>query len=184
MIVHDCMVKFVRPALNQYRSKIESWHFLWESKPWPSTLRLRFFANDDVIEELRTFLDEELKETSHCYGRHGECEKEYEGEADDWGTKAWEQGIRFLELGSEFALELIENKEKLGNSDEYKKDAFFYADRYTHLFLNQITSLVDEPDFYLTQGIFRFACQIGKGISGSKMNSLVDGTKQKIRSNC
>ena len=64
--------------------------------------------------------------------------------------------MKFMEMGSELALELIENKDKLGRSPDYKKNANEYADRYTHLFLNQISSLVNEVDFDLSQGIFRY----------------------------
>jgi len=87
-----------------------------------------------------------------------------------------------LELGAEFALELIENKSMLGNSDEYKRDAFFYADRYTHLFLNQISSLLDEADFYLLQGVFRYALQKGKTLSPEETRAIVEEVKQEINS--
>jgi len=157
----DCLVKVVRPALDEFRARVQTWHFLWEGRPWPFTLRLRFFGNDQDIEQLRQFFENKLKNVHHCYGEHGDCgeNKEYKGEANGgngWGTKAWEKGMKFLEMGSEFALELIENKDKLGRSPDYKKNANEYADRYTHLFLNQISSLVNEVDFDLSQGIFRY----------------------------
>jgi len=173
------LTKLVKPVLNKFRTKIQSWHFLWEGRPWPSTLRLRFFGDGKEIEELRQFLEKKLKDIPHCYGKHGDCGegKEYKGEADAWGTKAWEEGIRFLELGSEFALELVENKDKLGKSDEYKKNAVDYADRYTHCFLNQISSLVDEANFNLTEGVFRFAYQTMKSkkpaLSDDKIQSMI-----------
>ena len=183
----EYLTKYVKSILNEYRAKVRSWHFLWEGKPWPSTLRLRFFGDDEGLKQLQQSLEEKLKDIPHCYGEHGECgkDKEDKGEAsENWGTKAWEKGMRFLEVGAEFALGLVENKNKLGKSDEYKRDAFFYADRYTHLFLNQIGSLLDEPDFYLTQGISRFSCQIGKELSSNKIRSIVEKTKQKIHSDC
>ncbi len=157
----DCLLKVVRPALDEARARVQTWHFLWEGRPWPSTLRLRFYGNDEDIEKLKQFLEHKLKNVRHCYGEHGDCSenKEYKGEANGgsgWGTKAWEKGMKFLEIGSEFALELIENKDKLGRSPDYKKNADEYADRYTHLFLNQISSLVNEVDFDLSQGIFRY----------------------------
>jgi hypothetical protein len=161
----DCLVKLVKPIVDTARTKIWSWHYLWEGRPWPLTLRLRFFGEDKEIGQLRQLLDEKLKDISHCYGEHGDCGegKEYKGEADGndgWGSKAWEAGMKFLQMGSEFALELVDNKNKLGNSKEYKKSAVHYADRYTHLFLNQISSLLDEVDFDLKEGFSRFALRV------------------------
>jgi hypothetical protein len=180
------LTKLLRPIINEAKDKIDSWHFLWEGKPWPSTLRLRFLGDDENIKQLQQFLEKKLKDIPHCYGEHGDCseDKEYKGEADTWGTKAWEKGIRFLEFGAEFALDLAENKDKLGKSDEYKKNAFSYADRYTHLFLNQISSLVNEVDFDLKEGIFRYACQIGKTLSRDSIHSIIERTKQQVHIDC
>lgn len=137
---NEYLTKIARTILNESSSRYESWHFLWEGKPWPNTLMLRFFGHDEKIDDLKQYLEDELKDICHCYGAHGDCGegKEYKGEANYWGTEAWKKGIIFLEFGSEFALELIENKDKLGNSIEYKKEISYYADRYTHLFLNRM----------------------------------------------
>lgn len=178
------LTKTVRTILNECESKYEFWHFLWEGKPWPNTLLLRFLGEDKKIDDLKQYLEEELKDVCHCYGEHGDCAegKEYKGEADGWGTKAWEQGIKFMELGSEFALELIENKYRLGKSPEYKKNTFDYADRYTHLFLNQISTLLNEAnfteaDFDLIEGIFRYGLQIlikkDPPLSENQMNDII-----------
>lgn len=173
------LTKTVRTVLNKCDSKYESWHFLWEGKPWSNTLLLRFFGDDEKIDDIKEILEEELKDVCHCYGEYGDCgeDKEYKGEANVWGTKAWEKGIKFMELGSEFALELVENKDRLGKSSEYKKDAFNYADRYTHLFLNQIESLINEVDFNLCEGIFRYGHQIlinkNPSLSEEQRNNIV-----------
>lgn len=155
----------IKPILNQFKKNINSWHFLWENKPWPKlkgkgkTLRVRFFGKNKDIEKLKIFLDKkfqtlEKKEPTyyfgHCFGRHGDCGNKYAGE-DTWGTEAWKMGMKFLNLGSDFALELIKNKNKLGKTPIYLKDVSYYADRYCHLFLNQIGSLTDEAIFYFTQ---------------------------------
>jgi len=168
----DLLVNVVAPIVASARNRVRSWHYLWEGRPWPLTLRLRFFGDEKEIEQLRTLLDEKLKEISHCYGEHGDCgeNKEYQGEADGkdgWGSKGWEAGVKFLEMGSEFALALVENKDKLGKNDEYKRSAFGYADRYTHLFLNQISSLVDEVSFDLQEGFRRFVLQVAKNRKSS-----------------
>ena len=114
------LTKLVRNIVNECESKTESWHFLWEGKPWPTTLRLRFFGEDEKINEIRLILDEKLISIPHCYGAHGDCGEDiqYIGEADSWGIEAWEKGMKFMELGSEFALDLIENEEKLKYASE------------------------------------------------------------------
>jgi len=176
----DCLIKFVEPTFRKYKNGIKSWHFLWEGKPWSSTLRLRFLGNKSSINEICEFLEEILKGIPHCYGAHGEEGKEYEGEENDWGIKGWERGKMFLEFGAEFALELIQNKDNLGKNNNYKKDAFFFADRYTYLFLNQISSLVNEADFNLLEGVFRYACQHGKILPSEKVKDLTERIKQDI----
>jgi len=185
----ELLTKLVGPVLNEFKAEVESWHFLWEGKPWPSTLRLRFLGEEQKIERLRKSLEEKLIGISHCYGAHGDCREhaKYDGEANGgngWGIKAWERGIKFMEFGAEFALELVENRSKLGKSNEYKKDASFYADRYTHLFLNQIGSLIDEAEFDLNEGIFRYAYRIGKNLSHNSIASIAQKTKQLVESDC
>ena len=47
----EYLTKIVRAILNECRSKFESWHFLWEGKPWPNTLMLRFVGDDEKIDD-------------------------------------------------------------------------------------------------------------------------------------
>lgn len=179
----EFLIDYVKPVIDNCGNTIDSWHFLWEGRPYPLTLMVRFCGKEDRILDLSIFLENTLNTVTHCYGRHGDCEtsEEYDGEADSWGEKSWERGIKFLEFGSEFALELVENRDQLGNSKDYEKDAFFIADRYTHLFLNQISSLLNESDFYLLQGIFRYACKQGISISSERIKIILQQVKQSIR---
>lgn len=181
----EYLTTHVKQILDEYRAKVESWHFLWEGKPYPFTLRLRFYSDDETISNLHGFLEKKLTSIPYCYGEHGDCRegKEYRGEAGDWGSKGWEKGVSFLEFGAEFALELIANKNRLGSSNEYRKDIHSYADRYTHLFLNQISSLLDEADFNLQEGVFRYARQKGKILSPEKRKVIVEKVKQVIDTN-
>ena len=179
----EYLTKYVRKILNECSSKYYSWHYLWEGKPWSNTLMLRFIGDDKQIDDIKQILEEELKELCYCYGEHGDCGegKEYKGEANYWGSEAWKKGIKFMELGSEFALELIENKDKLGISPEYKKNVYYYADRYTHLFLNQIETLLralgyDEVIFNLNQGF----CRLGHNILINKDRSLTEEERNSI----
>ena len=176
------LMSFVKPVVTEFRNDVKSWHFLWEGKHYPLTLRLRFYGNEEVINNIRTFLDEHLKGVTHAYGSHGNCAQyaEYTGEINDWGSKGWTKGVELLEFGSEFALELVENKDKLGTSEEYRKNAFDFADRYTHLFLNQISSLLNEADFYLDQGIFRHLLTRGIQLPLQQIQEIREKIKHNI----
>ena len=186
----DMLIRFVRPILNGFGARVKNWHFLWEGRPWPSTLRLRFLGDDEEIAQLKQCLEAALKDVHHCYGEHGDCSenREYKGEADGtdgWGTKAWDRGMQFLQMGSEFALELVENKENLGHCEEYKKSAYHYADRYTHLFLDQIGSLVNEVNFDLSQGMFRYLSQYlhatNQSLSEQEIGNIINSMIQEVK---
>lgn len=162
--MHEVLLDFVIPFVGKMRNKFTSWHFLWESKPWSITLRLRFYGEEDIVEKIKQEIENKLNELEknrpelylgHCFGSHGDCGKDYEGEAAEWGTEAWNLGIKFLNLGSEVALTLLKNKGKLGSSEEYKKSIEFYADRFVHCFLNNIFDSSKEINFYLEQAIQR-----------------------------
>lgn len=119
--------------------------------------------------------------SGHCFGRHGDCEKEYAGE--DWGTEGWQLGIKLLEFGSEVALELIKNREKLGKSEEFKLPIEFYADRYVHCFLNNILNTSEEIDFYLCEAIQRISqSSIGKQFEQKELERIMRETRNKIAS--
>jgi hypothetical protein len=161
------LVEKIKPLVKDAKNTItvQSWHFLWEGVPYPSTLRLRFLVETEKVDLLKNFVEDNLNGFEHSFGAHGNPGAEYDGEASEWGVKGWEKGMEFLQYGSELAIELIENKESLGVGDNYKKNGSFFADRYTHLFLNQLESLliekdgVDEANFEMCEGIFRYAVQ-------------------------
>jgi hypothetical protein len=182
------------PLVNENREKIASWHFLWEDKPWPkirgrgTTLRLRFYGEDDVMDRLRQEIEKRITELEknrpdfylgHCFGRHGDCQKAYKGEAGDWGTKGWELGIKMLQFGSETAMELIRDEDRIGKSDEYTKNITFYADRYVHIFLNSL-AWIDEIDFYLKEAVLRIAYSIDKELSKDGLGMLVREIRKRV----
>ena len=180
---NDFLILYVKPVVEEYTNRIQSWHFLWESDPYPCTLIVRFCGEENTLIDLSIQLEIILQQINHCYGRNGDCitHEEYNGEADTWGDECWERGVQFLNFGSEFALELVENRNQLGNSTDYRKDVFGFADRYTHLFLIQISSLLNEVDFYLLQGISRFAAQEHIELSDAKRSTILRILKQIIR---
>jgi hypothetical protein len=194
--MHTVLLEFVVPLLEDVRSRIESWHFLWESKPWPDvkgngiTLRLRFYGESNTIDQIKEEIEKKLialeKEKhelyrGHCFGKHGECDKDYEGEADDWGTEAWELGTKFLNLGSEVSLKLIKNQQKIGSSKEYRRPIEFYVDRYVHCFLNNIFDQSEEIDFYLKEAIGRlYYAHTGRSLEPKTLEIFISKIKTLI----
>jgi hypothetical protein len=195
----DFLVKGIKPLVKYAKTNIGiiSWHFLWEGVPYPSTLRLRFLLDTEKAAPAKALIEACLKDFEFCFGAHGQPDKEYEGEASDWGVKGWEKGIEFLCYGSEFALELTENKNNIGAGNDFKKNSFFFADRYTHLFLNQLEPLlvekddIDEAHFEMCEGIFRYAVQYtdnkykGKAdaskIAEQIVKATIEATKKKAK---
>jgi hypothetical protein len=161
---------------------------LWESKPYHHTLRLRLLVDEDQIEEAKALIEQKLASLTHCYGAYGKCGAEkYDGEARDWGLKSWEKGLRFLELGSEFALELTENRAQFGRGNHYKRDPAFYADKCIHYFLNQIEPLLievngfGEADFELQEGTYRHGLSILKDASAKLTDEAIHDTLWQIQ---
>ena len=139
-----------------------SWHFLWESNPWPSTLRLRFYGDEETIDRIKQEFERlwsSLKASrpdllvDYCYGSHGECGEEYVGEEDTYGSEGWKLVKKMLNFGAETALKLIKEHENMGRSKEFREPLDVYVDRYVHLFLNQMYPLTDELQFYLAVGL-------------------------------
>jgi len=168
-----------------------TWHYLWESNPWPITLRLRFYGDDADIDRIKhgfQRLWNSLKTSKpnilmdYCYGRHGECCKEYIGEDDIYGSKGWELVKKMLNFGSEVALELIKNIGIMRKSNEFKTLLDIYVDRYVHLFLNQISPLFDELNFHLTQLVYRYFLYItGNYPSEEVINEVAEEILQTLQ---
>jgi len=198
--LNEVLVSQIKPMVDENRARISSWHFLWECKPWPelrgtgTTLRLRFFGEESTIASLRNDTDAKLirledqfpdSYLGHCFGKHGDCEEEYDGEAEDWGTEGWKLGIDFLRLASDTALKLIEDRDKIGRGEEYRKDINFYADRYVHLFLNELGTMpsFDESNFLLYEGCQRTSTRlIGRQLSREEWNRIRQLVQQEIQS--
>jgi len=90
----EALLELVDPLVTKFKEVMKetySWHYLWEGKPWPLTLRLRFYGNDEAIDRIKQEFEKlwnDLKASrpdilvDYCYGRHGECGKEYVGEEE------------------------------------------------------------------------------------------------------
>ncbi len=174
-VMHSTLLSLVKKYVEEKGSSLASWHFLWEDIPWPRdkgsgiTLRWRLHVDEELFLTWKDELDLKLKELEsvrsaeylgHCFASHGVCGQEYVGEAEDWGQDGWNFGIKILQLGSEIAMKMVEDKSQIGYTQQYRRQLPFYLDRYTHLFLNQVSTLLEEyglteSDFYLQEGVQR-----------------------------
>jgi hypothetical protein len=195
----DFFMETIKPLVLEVQNKftVKSWHFLWEEVPYSSTLRLRFLVETENVGSLKSVIEDVITDFEYCFGSHGNCGKEYGGEASGWGVKGWERGVELLQFGSEFAMELMDKKESLGVGNEYKKSGYFFADRYVHLFLNQLEPLLIEKDgvgeahFVMCEGVYRYALQYinskyggsvsdADKIAGKIVKEMVEASKKKI----
>ena len=195
----DFLIETIKPLVLEVQNKfmVQSWHFLWEEVPYPSTLRLRFLVENEEYSSLKSLIEDGITDFDYCFGSNGNCGKEYGGEASEWGIKGWERGIEFLQYGSEFAMELMEKKESLGLGNEYKKSGYFFADCYVHLFLNQLEPLLIEKDgvgeahFLICESVYRYALKYinskyggsvsdASQIAGKIVKETVEASKKNI----
>jgi len=187
------LYKLVDPLVIKFKEVMRegcTWHYLWEANPWPLTLRLRFYCNDNVINRIKQEFEKlwsSLKASEpeifidYCYGRHGKCGEVYAGEEDIYGYRGWDLVNKMLNFGAEIALELIKKCDIMGKSQEFKASLNVYVDRYVHLFLNQMYPLVDEIGFYLIQLVFRYLYAIGISPNDKIVNELANKILQMLQ---
>jgi len=142
----DLLLKVFDDIISKFKDDIESWHFLWESLPYPHTLLLRFYGKSCDIDRLKVtfgdYLDRENVERIP--------NNTYDGEAASYGVKGWTYVMNILHLGADFAIDLIKN-ERVRNTNDFPKSFSCYIDRWIHIFLNQLSTSVAEHKvlFYL-----------------------------------
>ncbi len=168
-----------------------TWHYLWENVPWQLTLRLRFYCDEETLNRIKQEFEKlwsSLKAlrpnifVDYCYGCQGECGKEYYDEDDVYGSKGWELVKKILNFGSEIALELIMNVKIMEKSNWFKTSLDVYVDRYVHLFLNQVSPLINELDFYLLQLVYRyFLYATGSYPSKEVVDDVIKGIVQTLQ---
>jgi len=154
----DLLIKIHDDIIAKFKSKLDSWHFLWEPYPWKHTLLLRFYGGDQVIEDVTKFIKEKLKSMDLPF----DIDTNYYGEAHEYGNKGWEYVAKILHLGSEFAIDLIKRereREKKINED-FRKPFAIFIDRWIHLFLNQLLTRIYEPYCLFSLSAHRLAINI------------------------
>ena len=126
----EILLSFIRPLVEKIRSQfnIISYHFFRYSDTRGYYLRFRVLTNDEFIEQIKGLINEaeKLKEVTKVYYP----EKPYEGEKESFGEDGWKSTYKFLEAGSEVALDKYDDNVRKGN--------YFNESYFVHLFLNQI----------------------------------------------
>lgn len=136
----DLLIRLHSDIVCVFKAKLESWHFLWEGSPFRHTLLMRFFGNADTIGEIEKTMTKLLD----AQGIDSKPDETYDGEAKHFGTRGWEYIRKVLHLGSDFAIDIIENERKVVKNEEYKLSLSGYLERWVHLFMNQLNTRVRE----------------------------------------
>lgn len=149
----DLLLVLFEKIISKFREKLESWHFLWEPKPYPHTLLLRFYGNPTAIDKLKEAIYDFLSEEGVEY----DPDKTYDGEAARYGIKGWKYVMKILHLGSNFALDLINKERQRKKNEEFSQPLGCYIDRWIHLFLNQLlTREIAEHEILFKFSIHRY----------------------------
>jgi len=135
----DLLLGVFDGVISEFRDEVQSWHFLWEGKPYPHTLLLRFYGQSHIIDEMWETLKDYLDNKNLEY----QPDDVYDGERASYGVKGWKYVMDGLCLGSDLAVDLMKN-ERAKDAVGFPKPLPCYVDRWVHLFLNQLRTRVSE----------------------------------------
>jgi hypothetical protein len=135
----DLLLGIFDGVISKFRDTVQSWHFLWEGKPYPHTLLLRFYGQSRTIDGMRAALKDYIDNKNLEY----HLDNAYDGERNSYGVKGWKYVMGNLCLGADFAVDLIKN-ERTRNTVDFPKPLSCYVDRWMHLFPNQLGTRVSE----------------------------------------
>jgi len=148
----NLLLRIHADVISKFRASVDSWHFLWEADSFPHTLLIRFYGNADITQEIEEDIIT-LLESAKIESKI----RPYEGEASSFGSTGWEYVMKVLHLGAEFAIAIIENERKSQKSEELKWSLSGYIDRWIHLFMNQLSTRVNEARTLFQLSVHRYA---------------------------
>jgi len=121
---NEVLVNLLKPLIQRLKStfNIVSYHFLFEPEIWFRVLTIP--ENVDKIKGLINNLQQNEHVREVIYP-----EIPYEGERQSFGEDGWKTTYKFLEVGSDFALDLLDENVRRGTD--------FNRFTFSHLFLNQ-----------------------------------------------
>ena len=142
----EVLLTFIKPLVQRLRSeefKITAYHFLHEPD---NEIRFRVLTTSDKIEKIKGLIDnarnmQQVRDVKYP-------ETPYEGEKQAFGEDGWKTTYKFLEAGSDFALDSLD-----GN---VRKGPQFNLIAFSHYFLNQSDfNQINEANFHATVSIER-----------------------------
>lgn len=152
LVKEDLLFVLFEEIIFEFRETVDSWHFLWESEPFPHTLLLRFYGESGAVDNLKEVLCNFLDEKNVEYAP----DNTYDGEVESYGTIGWQYVMKILHLGSDYALGLIKRVRQEESDGEFCKPISVYIDRWLHLFLNQLTTRVPEHKTLFSSSVHRY----------------------------
>jgi hypothetical protein len=117
---------------------------------------MRFFGSPDTVGEIGKKLTKLLDNE----GIQWKPDEKYDGEAKSYGTRGWEYIMNVLHLGSDFAIDILENTRKGEETEEFKRSLGGYLERWIHLFSNQLGTKIREDKALFHLSLHRTAVYV------------------------
>lgn len=120
------LLTLIRPLVQRLRSEfnIEAYHFLYQAN---NEIRFRVLTTPEMVEKIQGLINNLRTNENVREIRYPEIP--YEGERQSFGEDGWLTTYKFLEAGSNFALDLMD--------PDVRKGPYFDAGPFVHYFLNQ-----------------------------------------------
>ena len=142
---NEVLLNLIKPLVQRLRSefRIKAYHFLHEPN---NEIRFRVLTTRTRVEKIKGLIDnlqsrEQIREVRYP-------ETPYQGEREAFGEDGWRTTYKFLEAGSDFALDLIDQNVRKGS--KFNRVAF------SHYLLNQTGfGQLAEANFHATLSIER-----------------------------
>jgi len=141
----EVLLNLIRPLVQRlsFEFGIIAYHFLHEPD---NEIRFRVLTTSDNVEKIKDLIDnlgtnEQIREVKYP-------ETPYEGEKQAFGEDGWKTAYKFLEVGSDFALDSLDANVRKGPQ--------FNLIAFSHYFLNQTgLNQVNEASFHTSASIER-----------------------------
>ena len=142
---NEVLLDFIKPLAQQLRNdyNITAYHFLHEPN---NEIRFRVLTTDDKIDKIKGLIENLRKIPQISDLKYPEIP--YNGEKIAFGEDGWKTTYKFLEAGSDFALDLLDPSVRKGQQ--------FNRVYFSHLFFNQ------QGFDQLTEAIAHFECSMDR----------------------